>query len=99
MLCCRYVLSNLEYDENVYRENSEKVTFPLFGNVLRHYFISHGSNKPHSDIARTHKGYFLVTCVLCSVHQVLLWFLFDECTITSSLCIHNLGEFVISIEF
>jgi len=46
---------------------SEKVTFHLFGNVLRHNFISHGSNKPHSDIARTHKGHFHVTCVLCFV--------------------------------
>jgi len=35
---------------------SEKVTSLLFGNVIRHNFIPHGSNKPHSDIARTHKA-------------------------------------------
>jgi hypothetical protein len=65
ILCCRYVLSKLEYEE-MYTGKivlSEKVILPLFGNVLRHNFIPDGNNKPHSGTARTHKGQFHVTCV------------------------------------
>jgi len=63
VLYCRYVLSKLVYDEMFTGKIvlSEKVTFLLFGNVILHNVIAHGSNKPHSDIARTHIGQFDVT--------------------------------------
>ena len=80
ILCCRYVLPKLEYGE-MFTEKivlSEKVPSRPFGNVIRHNIRVLESNKLHSDTERTHKGQLHVTCVLCSAHQVLLGFLFDE---------------------
>jgi hypothetical protein len=63
ILCCRIFLSKLVYCEMFTREFvlSEKVTFLLFGNIILHNVIADGSNKPHSDIARTHIRQFDVT--------------------------------------